>query len=141
MSTVIEDQSESGWFGNLWQEHRGWVITTGLLFVSLVIWKIHGGETVFPQNLIEAFPFAEKIDQFDAWMRPFVQPTTRAVAAGIVWFYEAMVDFLTFTQWQVVFVILVLPAFAYGGLRLGLLAIIAIVRGWYSTFGTSRWKP
>jgi len=126
MSTVIEEQSASGWFGNLWQEHRGWVITTGLLLVSLVIWKIHGGETVFPQNLIEAFPFAEKIDQFDAWMRPFVQPTTRAVAAGIVWFYEVMVDFLTFTQWQVVFVILVLPAFAYGGLRLGLLAIIAI---------------
>ena len=28
-------------------------------------------------------------------------------------------------QWQIVFVILVLPAFAYGGLRLGLLGIIA----------------
>jgi glycine betaine/proline transport system permease protein len=126
MSTMIEEQSESGWFGNLWQERREWVITTGLLVVSLLVWKIHGGETVFPQNLIDAFPFADKIDQFDAWMRPFVQPTTRAIAAGIVWFYEAMVDFLTFTQWQVVFVILILPAFAYGGLRLGLLAIIAI---------------
>jgi glycine betaine/proline transport system permease protein len=125
MSVVIDSQ-EPGWLSSLWEERRGWVITTTLLLASLVVWKIQGGETVFPQSWIDAFPFAEKIDEFDAWIRPFVQPTTRAVAAGVVWFYEAMVDFLTFTQWQVVFVILVLPAFAYGGLRLGLLAIIAV---------------
>jgi glycine betaine/proline transport system permease protein len=125
MSVVIDSQ-EPGWLSSLWEERRGWVITTSLLLASLVVWKIHGGETIFPQSWIDAFPFAEKIDEFDAWIRPFVQPTTRAIAAGVVWFYEAMVDFLTFTQWQVVFVILVLPAFAYGGLRLGLLAIIAV---------------
>ncbi len=125
MSAIVDSQQQS-WIGNLWIEHRGWVITGALLLVSLTIWKLHGAETIFPQNWIEAFPFAEKIDEFDTWMRPYVQPTTRAIAAGVVWFYEAMVDFLTFTQWQVVFVILVLPAFGYGGLRLGLLAIIAV---------------
>jgi glycine betaine/proline transport system permease protein len=76
--------------------------------------------------LIESFPFATRVDEFDAWIRPYIQPTTRAIAAGVVWFYEAMSDFLIFTQWQVVFMILILPAFAYGGLRLGLLAIIAV---------------
>ena len=39
---------------------------------------------------------------------------------------KGLVDFLIFTQWQIIFVMLVLPAFAYGGLRLGLLAIIAV---------------
>ena len=126
MSSVVGEQPESGWWSYTWQEHRGWVITFLLLAVSLIIWKISGAETVFPQNLIDAFPFAEKTDAFKDAFFPYIQPTTRAMAAGVIWFYEAMVDFLTFTQWQIVFVILVLPAFAYGGLRLGLLAIIAV---------------
>ncbi len=126
MSAVVDSQTQSSWLASLWEERRGWVIGSGLLIVSLIVWKIHGGETIFPKSWIEVFPFAANVDAFDAWIRPFVQPTTRAVAAGVVWFYEAMVDFLTFTQWQIVFVILVLPAFAYGGLRLGLLGIVAV---------------
>ncbi len=126
MSAVIDGRSRAGWLTTLWDEHRGWSITIALLAVSLLVWKLHGAETVFPQTWIDAFPFAQKTDQFDEWMRPYVQPTTRAIAAGIVWLYEALSDFLIFTQWQIVFVILVLPAFAYGGLRLGLLAIVAV---------------
>jgi glycine betaine/proline transport system permease protein len=126
MSAVIDGQSEPTWLNSLWLEHRGWIITFALLIISLVIWKVSGGETIFPQSWIDSFPFATQVDAFDAWIRPYVQPTTRAIASGVVWFYEAMSDFLIFTQWQVVFVILVLPAFAYGGLRLGLLAIIAV---------------
>lgn len=125
MSAVIDNQ-ESSWLNSIWDEHRSWVITAALLLVSLVIWKINGGETIFPQSWIDAFPFAVKIDEFDEWIRPFIQPTTRAIAAGVIWLYEAMSDFLIFTQWQVVFVILILPAFAYGGLRLGILAILAV---------------
>lgn len=126
MSAVIDGRDQSGLLAGIWQERRGMVTGLALLAVSLLVWKIHGGETLFPQSWVDAFPFAAKVDEFDAWIRPFVQPTTRAIAAGVVWFYEIMVDFLTFTQWQVVFVILVLPAFAYGGLRLGLLGIIAV---------------
>ncbi len=110
---------------SFWQEHRGWVITFALFVVSLLVWKIHGGETIFPKNWSDAFPFAQQIDQLDEWLRPYIQPTTRAIAAGVVWLYEAMSEFLIYTQWQVVFVILILPALAYGGLRLGLLAILA----------------
>jgi ABC-type proline/glycine betaine transport system permease subunit len=124
MSAVVDDQREPGGFESFWNEHRGWVITFVLLAVSLVIWKIHGTQTIFPQSWIEAFPFAQKTDEFDQWIRPYIQPTTRAIAAGAVWLYEGLVDFLILTQWQIVFVILVLPAFAYGGLRLGLLAIV-----------------
>ena len=126
MGAVVEEQAGSSWWGDIWEEQRGWVITFALLAVSLVIWKIHGGETIFPKSWIESFPFAEQTDAFKDRFFPVIQPTTRAMAAGVVWFYESMVDFLTFTQWQVVFVILVLPAFAYGGLRLGLLGIIAV---------------
>ncbi len=126
MSAVIDSRQRPGWLAGLWQDHRGWVVAAGLLLVSLVVWKLHGEQTLFPESWSSAFSFAAKVDAFDAWIRPYIQPTTRAIAAGIVWGYEALVDFLVFTQWQIVFVILVLPAFAYGGLRLGLLAIIAV---------------
>jgi glycine betaine/proline transport system permease protein len=102
------------------------VVTAALLSVSLIVWKINASETVFPESWSAAFPFASQVDVFDSWIRPYIQPTTRAIAAGAVWLYQILVDFLTFTQWQIVFVILILPAFAYGGLRLGLLAIIAV---------------
>jgi len=126
MGAVIESRREPGWLDNLWRDQRGWIVTAGLLLVSLVVWKLHGGQTVFPEDWSRAFRFAEKVDVFDEWIRPYIQPTTRAVAAGVTWLYESLVDFLIFTQWQIVFVILVLPAFAYGGLRLGLLAIVAV---------------
>jgi len=125
MSAVIGERQDMGWWAYTWHEYRSLVIALSILALSLIIWKIHGAETVFPQSLIEAFPFAEKTDAFKDAFFPVIQPATRAAAAGVTWFYEGMVDFLTFTQWQVVFVILVLPAFAYGGLRLGLLAIVA----------------
>ena len=126
MSAAAESQLDRGWWSITWQARRNWIMTFAVLALSLVVWKIHGGETIFPESWIESFPFAAKFDEFDKWLRPFVQPTTRAIGVGVTWFYEQMVDFLIFTQWQVVCVILVLPAFAYGGLRLGLLAIIAV---------------
>ncbi|TNF87419.1 MAG: ABC transporter permease subunit, partial [Gammaproteobacteria bacterium] len=126
MSAVVDDQTQAGRYASFWNEHRGWVVSFALLAISLLVWKIHGAETIFPKSWIEAFPFAEKTDAFDEWLRPYIQPTTRAIGAGAVWLYEVLVDFLTFTQWQIVFVILILPAFAYGGLRLGLLAIIGV---------------
>jgi len=125
VSTVIEDQRDS-LLQNIWEEHRGWVLSCAALLASLAIWRVHGTETVFPQSWIEAFPFADKVNEFDKWIRPFIQPTTRTIGAGVTWFYESMVDWLTVTQWQIIFVILVLPAFAYGGLRLGLLAAFAV---------------
>ena len=113
----------------LWSDYRRWVIGAAVLLISIVIWKVQGGETVFPEGWISAFPFADKINEFDRWMRPFLQPTTRALGAGVTWFYEYIVDLLIFTQWQIVLVVLVLPAFAYAGLRLGLFAV-AVVGSW-----------
>ena len=110
----------------LWSEYRHWLIGVVVLVVSILIWRAQGGETVFPESWISAFPFADKVNEFDRWMRPFVQPTTRALGAGVTWFYEYIVDLLIFTQWQIVLVALVLPAFAYGGLRLGLFAVAAV---------------
>ena len=111
---------------SLWSEYRHWLTGAVVLVVSILIWKAQGGETVFPESWISAFPFADKVNEFDRWMRPFVQPTTRALGAGVTWFYEYIVDLLIFTQWQIVLVVLVLPALAYGGLRLGLFAVAAV---------------
>jgi len=126
MNTAAQSQLDPGWWSSTWQERRNWIITFAVLALSLVIWKIQGGDTIFPESWIAAFPFADKVDEFDRWLRPFVQPTTRIMGSGVTWLYDLLSEFLIFTQWQVVFVILVLPAFAYGGLRLGLLAIIAV---------------
>ena len=126
MSLMIEQERDLGWGSYVWQAHRGLVITFVIFAISLIIWKVHGAETAFPDSWVEAFPFAEKFKEFDRWIRPIIQPTTRAIGAGVTWFYEIMVDFLIFTQWQIIFLILVLPAFAYGGLRLGLLAVCAL---------------
>ena len=126
MNTAAQSQLDPGWWSITWQERRNWIITFAVLALSLVMWKIQGGDTIFPESWIAAFPFADKVDEFDRWLRPFVQPTTRIMGSGVTWLYDLLSEFLIFTQWQVVFVILVLPAFAYGGLRLGLLAIIAV---------------
>ena len=110
----------------LWSEYRHWLIGMAVLVMSIVIWSAQEGETIFPESWISAFPFADKVNEFDRWMRPFLQPTTRVLAAGVMWFYEYIVDLLIFTQWQIVLLVLVLPAFACGGIRLGLFAIAAV---------------
>ena len=110
----------------LWSEYRHWLIGMAVLVISIVNWSAQEGETIFPESWISAFPFADKVNEFDRWMRPFLQPTTRVLAAGVTWFYEYIVDLLIFTQWQIVLLVLVLPAFACGGIRLGLFAIAAV---------------
>ena len=126
MNTAFHDWTQSNWLFDVWRGHRGLVISFTLLCVSLLAWKIHGGETVFPQRLIDSFQFSDTVNEFDKWIRPYIQPTTRLIASWVVWLYDLMSEFLIDTQWQVVFVVLILPAFAYGGLRLGLLAIVAV---------------
>ena len=126
MNTTTTSQLSTSVWRTIWQDQRNWIISFVVLVVSVVIWKINGGETIFPQSWIDAFPFAHSVDEFDKWLRPYIQPFTRTIGAGVTWFYELLVDFLIFTQWQIVFVILVLPALAYGGLRLGLLAVFAV---------------
>ena len=121
-----ESSSSDTLTSRFWSEYRHWVAGAVVLLISILIWKIQGGETVFPESWISAFPFADKVNEFDKWMRPILQPTTRALGAGVTWFYEYIVDLLIFTQWQIVLVVLVLPAFAYGGLRLGLFAVAAV---------------
>ena len=89
----------------LWSEYRHWVIGAIVLVVSILIWQAQGGETVFPESWISAFPFADKVNEFDRWMRPFLQPTTRALGAGVTWFYEyidrvAYFEFLNCTHFE-----------------------------------------
>ena len=83
MSAVIGEQQDLSWWQYAWQEHRAWVLTFFVLVVSFIVFRIQGGETVFPENWIEAFPFAERVNEFDKWLRPFIQPTTRAIGAGV----------------------------------------------------------
>ena len=57
--------SDSTSANGLWSEYRHWVIGAIVLVVSILIWQAQGGETVFPESWISAFPFADKVNEFD----------------------------------------------------------------------------
>ena len=81
MNTAVEQQNQMSWLSHVWQEYRSILISFLVLTISLLAWKLNGGETVFPQSWIDNFSFAAKVDEFDKFMRPMIQPTTRSIAA------------------------------------------------------------
>ena len=116
------------------------LVLFGLLF-SLGVYHVLGGSSHFPQTLIDAFPFVERVNEGQKWLEIHYKPYTRAAAE----FVKVPLDWLEETLWELpwIFVLLlfVLPALAYGGLRLGLLSLIGVmfwgmVDMWYDAMST-----
>ena len=116
------------------------LVLFGLLF-SLGVYHVLGGSSHFPQALIDAFPFVERVNEGQKWLETHYKPYTRAAAE----FVKVPLDWLEETLWELpwIFVLLlfVLPALAYGGLRLGLLSLIGVmfwgmVDMWYDAMST-----
>ena len=68
-----ESSSSDTLTSRFWLDYRHWFTGVCVLLISILIWKIQGGETVFPESWISAFPFADKVNEFDKWMRPILQ--------------------------------------------------------------------
>ncbi len=115
-------------------------IAAGLL-VSLGCYWAFANTFPFPQSIIDAFPFADKVNEARTWMETNLKSYTRAVAEVVKVPLESLEEILWELPWLVVLLALVLPSLAYGGLRLGLLTCAGVmfwgmVDMWYEAMST-----
>lgn len=101
-------------------------IAVGLV-VSLLVYKLWGNTSTFPQAIIDAFPFAERVNDIQGWLEQHIKVYTRAVAEVVKIPLEWLEETLWESSWVFVLLLFVLPALAYGGLRLALLAMICVL--------------
>ena len=95
----------------------------------------------FPQPVIDAFSFADWINDGRVWLEANLKVYTRAIAEVVKVPLEWLEETLWTLPWTVVLLFLVLPALAYGGLRLGLLTFAGVmfwgmVDMWYEAMST-----
>ena len=111
------------------------------LIVSLLMYRISANSFNFPQAVIDSFPFADWINEGRVWLEANVKVYTRAVAEVVKIPLEWLEETLWSLPWVFVLLLLVLPALAYGGLRLALLTLMGIlfwgmVDMWYDAMST-----
>lgn len=80
----------------------------------------------FPKSLSDRFTMAEWINLFQSWMEQF-QWFSRAISGAVVWSLELLEVFLLLKPWLFVVLLFALPAIAYGGLRLALIAVAGVM--------------
>ncbi|MEM7422827.1 MAG: ABC transporter permease subunit [Pseudomonadota bacterium] len=119
----------------------GWATTLAAVAVSVLILLVAGGEQTYPETLTRNFPFAEWVNAAEQWLQAHYKWLTRAVSGAIGDALETVEFFLWETPWLAVVAGLVIPALAYGGLRLGLLALVVVLSWgsfdmWYEALST-----
>ena len=111
------------------------------LLVSLAVYFVAANKFPFPQFVIDSFPFADWVNEGRSWLEANIKTHTRAVAEFVKVPLEWLEETLWELPWVVVLLALVLPALAYGGLRLGLLTFTGVmfwgmVGMWYEAMST-----
>ena len=81
----------------------------------------------FPAALSEGFRFAEWINAIEDWLRENYRWLTRGIAGALGVALEAAESLLMGLPWVVVVLGIALPALRYGGLRLALFCVVAVV--------------
>ncbi len=133
-------------FQQEWLSFRGHDLTipaavlVGIL-TSLAVYALSANVFTFPQLLIDAFPFEDWINQLQKWLETNFKAYTRAVAEVVKAPLEWLEEVLWTVPWMFVLMLFLLPALAYGGLRLGLLAVVGVmfwgmVDMWYEAMST-----
>ena len=95
--------------------------------VSLLVMKASGGAHPFPEEIIRAFPMVEWVNQAEKWLQEHFRWFTRGISEAVGWALENLELFLLLQPWPVLVIVLVLPALAYGGLRLGLFTFFGVL--------------
>ena len=116
------------------------IVLAGLL-LSLAVYALAANAFTFPQSIIDAFPFVEKVNEARGWLEANATTYTRAIAEVIRLPLEWIEERLWELPWLFVLFMLVLPALAYGGFKLGLLTFIGVmfwgmVDMWYEAMST-----
>ena len=111
------------------------------VLVSLGMYSIAANKFPFPQSVIDAFPFADWINEGRVWLEANLKTYTRAIAEVVKLPLEWLEETLWTLPWTVVLLFLVIPALAYGGLKLGLLTFAGVmfwgmVDMWYEAMST-----
>jgi len=126
-----------------WRGHHlgGITITLAGLLVSLLVYATAANVFEFPRQIVDAFPFAEKVNEAQRWLEANLKDYTRAVAELVRVPLEWLEEQLWELPWLFVLLLLLLPALAYGGLKLGLLTFIGVmfwgmVDMWYEAMST-----
>ena len=109
--------------------------------MSLVVYSVLGYKFPFPQFIIDAFPFADWVNEGRTWLEANLKVYTRAIAEVVKIPLEWLEETLWVLPWMVVMLILVLLSLAYGGLPLGLLTFVGVmfwgmVDMWYEAMST-----
>jgi glycine betaine/proline transport system permease protein len=111
-------------------------ILAGFL-VSLAVWFAVGGTIPFPEAITSQVDFAASINQAEKWLQAHIKDTTRAMSQAVGAVLEAIEIFLWTEPWPVIMLAIVLPALAYGGLRLALFTLFGVL--FWAMMG--QWKP
>ena len=88
---------------------------------------LHPGLNAFPAAVSDHFTFAEWVNAIEDWLRDNYRWLTRGIAGGLAISLKASENFLMGLPWVVVVLGVALPALRYGGLRLGLFCVFAVM--------------
>jgi len=113
------------------------VLSTGVLVVSIGLAYLTAGQQEFPRLLVDSFPFIEWVNTAQDWLRQNVRGVTRSIAGVIGDSLDAVETFMLDLSWPIVTLGFALPALRYGGLRLALFCVVAILF-WGAT---DMWDP
>lgn len=95
--------------------------------LSLIVWYWTRNTYDFPSAISDRFHFAESINDTEEWLQSHVKWFTRAIAEAVGKVLEEIELFLWFKPWPVITLALVLPALAFGGLRLALFTLFGVL--------------
>ncbi len=100
-------------------------ISAVVIAVSILIAQLTPDDQKFPQQIIDTFPFADWINNGQAWLKENYQWATRAFAAVIRDLVDSVEMFLVVTAWPVIVLGIGLIALRFGGLRLALVCSLS----------------
>ena len=100
-------------------------ISAVVIAVSILIAQLTPDEQQFPKQIVDAFPFADAINNGQSWLKENYQWATRAFADVIRNVIDAVEMFLVLTSWPVIVFGIALIAFRFGGLRLALVCSLS----------------
>ena len=100
-------------------------ISAAVIAVSILIAQLTPDDQKFPQQIIDTFPFADWINNGQAWLKENYQWATRAFADVIRNSIDAVEMFLVLTAWPVIVLGIGLIALRFGGLRLALVCSLS----------------
>ncbi len=104
-----------------------WILAIVILAVSIIVNMITAGTHVFPPSVSEAFPFASWVNGGEDWLRQNYRWLTRAIAGIVRSWLDSVETFLILLPWPITIAAVTLPALKFGGIRLALFCILAMM--------------